>query len=587
MEKAPTPEALLAHAGFLQALARRLVFDAGQAEDVVQEAYAVALQNRPRRRSHLRAWLAGITRNLAIKSVRGKARRQRREARVARPEAQPAAADVVARLEVQRRVVEEVRRLAEPYRSTIVHRFFDDCPPREIAQRMGVPVKTVDTRLRRALQMLRARLDAAHDGDRRSWSLALAFLVPPQRAVQAGTAAALAGVTMTAKSTLGITAALAITAFVAGWKLMPADVPTERAPLRSDKDLVPRAELERARTALAAEQTAREKLERRLERLAAERPAAEDAEKPAAKEPPAEAADAKRPRFVYAGTSDALRALDWKTIGESTYALPPLLDELRDAVQNGREIPSSVGQIQRWNGPLIGEALKLQARDVPGTGLNGKFTHPSMLVNLIYATLAQSPVPLSEDQARQLDEIGLRFVEEDMRREASYGPATLPLRKVIEETALKDRFFRDVDGILTVEQRDVLHPADSRGYTTGDLFSSGLVWAQLARPLPIRDRADLEKQAIEVVMTSFDLAEDARPTVESIVATWSAGMSDEFLAEPMTTAVRMRIMRVDRIEKVARLTLDLLESLIGQLSFTDEQKANIDATVRVPFRAAD
>lgn len=586
MEKAPTAETLLAHAGFLQALARRLVFDTSQAEDIVQEAFAVALRNRPHRRSHLRAWLAGITRNLAIKSVRGKVRRQRREAQVARPEAQPAAADVVARLEVQRRVVEEVRRLAEPYRSTIVHRFFDDCPPREIAQRMGVPVKTVDTRLRRALQMLRARLDAAHEGDRRTWCLALAFLVPPQRAVQAGAAAALAGVTMTTKSALGLTAAFTITAFVAGWKLMPADEPAERAPLRSAEDLVPRAELERARTALAAEKAARAKLEHRLERLAADQPAGPAAEKRAKEPPPAEA-DAKRPRFVYAGTSDALRALDWKTIGESTYALPPLLDELRDAVQNGREIPSSVGQIQRWNGPLIGEALKLQARDVPGTGLNGKFTHPSMLVNVIYATLAQSPVPLSEDQQRQLDEIGLRFVEEDMRREASYGPTTLALRKVVEETALKDRFFADVDGMLTQEQRNVLHPPEARGYTTGDLFSSGLVWAQLVRPLPIRDRADLEKQAIQVVMTSFDLPEDARPTVESLVAKWSAGMSDEFLAEPMTTAVQMRIMRVDRIEKVARLTLDLLDSLTGQLAFTDEQKANIAATVRVPFRAPD
>ncbi|MFQ5845658.1 MAG: sigma factor, partial [Planctomycetota bacterium] len=111
-EPGPTPsaEALLRHADFLQALARRLLFDEGQAQDVVQEAMVFALRRAPRRPARLRAWLGGVTRTLARRSRRAEGRRRRRERAAARPEAQAAAADVAGRLELQRRVVDEVQR---------------------------------------------------------------------------------------------------------------------------------------------------------------------------------------------------------------------------------------------------------------------------------------------------------------------------------------------------------------------------------------------------------------------------------------------------------------------------------------------
>ena len=61
--------------------------------------------------------------------------------------------EIVARLETQRRVVDAVMALDEPYRTVVVYRYFDDLPPKEIAARLGVPVGTVKTRLKRALKM--------------------------------------------------------------------------------------------------------------------------------------------------------------------------------------------------------------------------------------------------------------------------------------------------------------------------------------------------------------------------------------------------------------------------------------------------
>ena len=171
------PEEFLRHGAFLRRLAIGLVGDPHRADDVVQEAYLAALQ-RPPAHGNLRAWLARVVRNLAARTHRTESRQSARARNAAERGAaqgwggeEPSVA--AERVETQRLVLEAVRSLEEPYLTTIVLRYHDGLGPSEIARRTGTPVKTVETRLSRALRHLRARLDEAHDGDRRAWSLAL------------------------------------------------------------------------------------------------------------------------------------------------------------------------------------------------------------------------------------------------------------------------------------------------------------------------------------------------------------------------------------------------------------------------------
>ena len=53
-------------------------------------------------------------------------------------------------------------------------RYFEDQKPKNIARRQGIPVTTVRSRLDRALDILRSRLDNLHSGKRRAWCLLLA-----------------------------------------------------------------------------------------------------------------------------------------------------------------------------------------------------------------------------------------------------------------------------------------------------------------------------------------------------------------------------------------------------------------------------
>lgn len=152
-------EALLAHAGWLRALARRLVRDGTQAEDLVHETFLAALQHRPRPLGSLRPWLARVLRSRRAWRARGDAGRRAREQSTARDEALPGPAELAERAEMQRRLAEEVLRLDEPYRSLVILRYYEDLSPTEIAARQGRSAGSVRGQLSRASAILRERLD--------------------------------------------------------------------------------------------------------------------------------------------------------------------------------------------------------------------------------------------------------------------------------------------------------------------------------------------------------------------------------------------------------------------------------------------
>lgn len=165
---------ILAQADWVRALARRLVRDEAAAEDLAQETLVLALDAAPTRVRSWRAWLSTVLHNARAQDARAEGRRQQRERACARSVAQSAEPVVAEQLKLHRALVDAVEALAEPYRSTVWLRFFEDLPPRKIAARLEVPVKTVSSRLHRGLAMLRAQLRGQHgDGFARSLLLPL------------------------------------------------------------------------------------------------------------------------------------------------------------------------------------------------------------------------------------------------------------------------------------------------------------------------------------------------------------------------------------------------------------------------------
>jgi RNA polymerase sigma-70 factor (ECF subfamily) len=156
------------HAARVYSLALRIVRDAGDAEDVVQEVFAQAWRQASRytaSRGAVTAWLLTLARSRAIDRLR---------ARRARPEAQGAdtaateLADLAPPVDWQYLSAEQIRlvraaleQLPFLQRVAIELAYFDGLTHVEIAARLEEPLGTVKTRIRSALTKLRESLVGA------------------------------------------------------------------------------------------------------------------------------------------------------------------------------------------------------------------------------------------------------------------------------------------------------------------------------------------------------------------------------------------------------------------------------------------
>jgi RNA polymerase sigma-70 factor (ECF subfamily) len=219
-------------------LARSLVRDEAAADDVEQRTWLAALESPPREEACARSWLARVVRSKVLNAHRSRTRRDAHERRGALglSQSERSAEDVVALAETQKELVVAVLALGEPYRTTVLLRFFEELPPREVARRMGANVETVRTRTRRALDALRAGLTKRHGGD--GWVAALAPLAGirietggPIVATAAGSAAGAAGGAIVGgKVMVAGVAALAVAAGFAGGTLSGTAAPESPAP---------------------------------------------------------------------------------------------------------------------------------------------------------------------------------------------------------------------------------------------------------------------------------------------------------------------------------------------------------------------
>jgi len=194
-------EELLAHGDFIRGLARRLIPDEFWAADVAQQTFTAALEYPPTDDKPPRAWLATVTRNFAHKFYRRESIRETKERFSGARGSMPSTSSVVEREEIRRKVVDAVLDLEEPYRSTLLLRFYEELSPREVARRMDAPDETIRTRIKRGLKHLRARLDSLYEGDRKQWCIALAPFAAMKIGVGAAAASGLSSISSLLQST--------------------------------------------------------------------------------------------------------------------------------------------------------------------------------------------------------------------------------------------------------------------------------------------------------------------------------------------------------------------------------------------------
>jgi RNA polymerase sigma-70 factor (ECF subfamily) len=208
MTSAPIPlDTLLAHRDWVRAVARAVVRDPNAADDVEQETWLAALRSPPRHTSSLRGWFGAVARSRARRIGRGESRREMREIAASRDEATASAAEIAELADTHRRVVQAVVELDEPYRVTILLRYFEGLSIEDVAARTASPVETTRSRIKRGVAKLRERLSKELGDDERPWAMALAPLIAAPRG--STVAAATKGGVVMASTTTTMTAVVA------------------------------------------------------------------------------------------------------------------------------------------------------------------------------------------------------------------------------------------------------------------------------------------------------------------------------------------------------------------------------------------
>lgn len=158
------------HSRMLYGLARRVVGDGGEAEELTQEA-VLYLWSHPEGfdagRGTLRTYLSTYVHGRAVDVVRSRVARQCREGQQAW-DALGAGDDLdreVWDLTVVDHVARAMSSLSAAERTTIELAYFDGLTYREVARRLSQPASTVKSRIRNGLRRLRA--DLVVDGARR------------------------------------------------------------------------------------------------------------------------------------------------------------------------------------------------------------------------------------------------------------------------------------------------------------------------------------------------------------------------------------------------------------------------------------
>lgn len=158
--------------GRMFGLVLRIIGERAVAEEVLQDAYVKVWNESSSfdaRRGQVMSWLVAICRNGAIDQVRRTKVRPKAQATLDSIDATdpydglcstaPGPADLL----IQARSAREIRRcltgLAKGPRQSLTLAFYDGLSHSEIAARLGVPLGTVKTWLRRSLQTLRPAMN--------------------------------------------------------------------------------------------------------------------------------------------------------------------------------------------------------------------------------------------------------------------------------------------------------------------------------------------------------------------------------------------------------------------------------------------
>lgn len=339
------------------------------------------------------------------------------------------------------------------------------------------------------------------------------------------------------------------------------DLLLENARLKTEiADL--RAELDRKKLAIAMEETKEETKEE------------EAPEESAAEDPGAPAAAAVM--FADAKYQKALASIDWDAVGVAMKDMVPLIAKLAEGMAAGEDLDLEIaGEIQKLNGDLLKAAKKIMEGKIPGTGINGSFTHPVVVANQLGAALKAAGLELSKEQRDSLSRVMRYYAVRDESLRLVEGDRELKIDVLAEEIEFKDAFYMEARSIMTEEQRKALFNEHSAGRVRLDVFDSSLMLVQHAKPVRCKNAVDLASTLSDRIASVVKLDAKSRKHLDAVMARWSNELPAEFWANKASTLDKKGMMSGSRVRAALKRQVALMRAILANVKLTPQARARL------------
>lgn len=222
----------------------------------------------------------------------------------------------------------------------------------------------------------------------------------------------------------------------------------------------------------------------------------------------------------YAGL-EGLEKADWGELAAAFENLSALLAQVAKEVKEGGTLDAETQKkIAAENAKLVQLAGAIMGKIPTHSPINGEFTHPITIANLMAAVLERNGVPLSAEQRAVFERLGTEYEAQYRAVDEKYSEDTPRLRKIVDELELKRDFFGKMEEVLRDDQAKLLFRPETRNRVQVDLLSPANSAIFIAQPVEIANRDDLPGK-LSSFLKGYGLEGIDESAVVRIAADWA------------------------------------------------------------------
>jgi hypothetical protein len=299
-----------------------------------------------------------------------------------------------------------------------------------------------------------------------------------------------------------------------------ADALAREATLKKERDSL--------REQAASAQTARDELRRDVEKLTAEL------------EPfRAEAAE-KGPTFTFGkfGGIEGVKRSDWKELSHASRVVADTIRDIRRYQLKGEQAPRELYVTLQQHTEMVRKYEYLTLDKLPTWARhNGELTHPISHANLIAGELKSAGMPLSAQQVKAIEALGLKYESDFEAASKKYGDNTPRCEKLQDEFLLKGAFVDAVWDVLSAEQRALFVTPETLHIAGTDLYCPTLMLIHTSPVIAGADGAEIRGKLRALLVQNFKVTTENQPALDLLLDNWLGDVT------PILTPVRQADMR--------------------------------------------